>query len=101
MDILFCDRCHESIPDADLESGRAVRVGGKVLHVPCAFRRALPGPGRTAVALLAVLAAAGAAYAVFRPAAAPEPKASTMSSAVPAAWAAAVAEDVGTRVSKE
>ena len=66
MEILFCDRCHESIPDADVESGKAVRVGGRVLHVPCAFRRAMPGPGRTLTLLLAVLAAAGAAYAVSR-----------------------------------
>ncbi len=66
MDILFCDRCHESIPDADLESGKAVRVAGKVLHVPCAFRRALPGPARTVTFLLALAAAGGAAYAVAR-----------------------------------
>jgi len=66
MDILFCDRCHESIPDADLESGKAVRVGGKVLHVPCAFRRAMPGPARTLTFLLALGAAGGAAYAVAR-----------------------------------
>jgi len=66
MDILFCDRCHESIPDADLESGKAVRVAGKVLHVPCAFRRALPGPARTVTFLLALAAAGGAAYAVAK-----------------------------------
>ena len=66
MDILFCDRCHESIPDADLESGKAVRVGGKALHVPCAFRRAMPGPARTLTFLLALGAAGGAAYAVSR-----------------------------------
>ncbi len=66
MDILFCDRCHESIPDADLESGKAVRVGGRVLHVPCAFRRALPGPARTLTFLLALGAAGGAAYAVAK-----------------------------------
>ena len=98
MDILFCDRCHESIPDADLETGRAVRVGGKVLHVPCAFRRAMPGPGRTVVAILAVLAAAGAAYAVAKvesPPAHPEPK------EMPVAWRAGVADDVGSRVSKD
>ena len=34
MEILFCDRCHESIPDADVESGKAVRVNGRVLHLP-------------------------------------------------------------------
>src|SRR5436190_7413576 len=98
MDILFCDRCHESIPDADLETGRAVRVGGKVLHVPCAFRRAMPGPGRTVVAVLAVFAAAGAAYAVARsenPPVRPEAK------EMPAAWRGAVADEVGAKVSKE
>ena len=98
MDILFCDRCHESIPDADLETGRAVRVGGKVLHVPCAFRRAMPGPGRAVVAILAVLAAAGAAYAVAKvqnPTVPPEAK------EMPVAWRAGVADEVGAKVSKE
>ena len=66
MEILFCDRCRESIPDADVESGKAVRVGGRVLHVPCAFRRAMPGPARTLTLLLALVGAAGAAYAVSR-----------------------------------
>jgi len=66
MEISFCDRCHESIPDVDLESGKAVRVGGKVLHVPCAFRRAMPGRGRSFLALLTLLALAGAAYSVVR-----------------------------------
>jgi Skp family chaperone for outer membrane proteins len=72
VEILFCDRCHESIPDADLESGRAVRVAGRVLHVPCAFRRAMPGPGRTLTFLLALLGAGGAAYAVSRVASRPD-----------------------------
>jgi hypothetical protein len=66
MEISFCDRCHESIPDVDLETGKAVRIGGKMLHVPCAFRRAMPGPGRTLLTLLTLLAAGGAAYSVVR-----------------------------------
>ena len=63
---LFCDRCHESIPDADVESGKAVRLGGRVLHVACAFRRAMPGPGRALTFLLALAAGGAAGYAVMR-----------------------------------
>lgn len=63
---LFCDRCHESIPDADVECGKAVRLGGRVLHVACAFRRAMPGPGRALTFLLALAAGGGAGYAVMR-----------------------------------
>ncbi len=66
MEISFCDRCHESIPDVDLETGKAVRISGKVLHVPCAFRRAIPGPGRTLLTLLTLVALGGAAYSVVR-----------------------------------
>jgi hypothetical protein len=66
MDILFCDRCRESIPDADLDAGRAVRVGGRLYHVPCAFRRAMPGPARVALFALALYAAAAATYALVR-----------------------------------
>jgi len=66
MDILFCDRCRESIPDADLDAGRAVRVGGRIYHVACAFRRALPGPGRVALFVLVLLTAGAATYAVVR-----------------------------------
>src|SRR5262245_29751170 len=66
VEILFCDRCHESIPDADLESGRAVRVSGRVLHVPCAFRRAMPGPGRALTFVLALLALGGTAFVLSR-----------------------------------
>ena len=66
MEISFCDRCHESIPDVDLETGKAVRIGGRVLHVPCAFRRAMPGPGRTLLTLLTLAALGGAAYSVAR-----------------------------------
>jgi hypothetical protein len=66
MDILFCDRCRESIPDADLDAGRAVRVGGRLYHVPCAFRRALPGPARFALFALALYGAAAATYALVR-----------------------------------
>ena len=94
MDILFCDRCHESIPDADLETGKAVRVGGRVLHVPCAFRRVLPGPGRWVPVALALLAVAGAAYAVVRAEHADKPEPADM----PAAWRERLADDVDARV---
>ena len=63
---LFCDRCHESIPDADVECGKAVRLGGRVLHVACAFRRAMPGPGRALTFLLALAAGGAAGYAMMR-----------------------------------
>lgn len=66
MEISFCDRCHESVPDVDLETGKAVRIGGKVLHIPCAFRRATPGPGRTVMTFLTLVALAGAAWSVVR-----------------------------------
>jgi hypothetical protein len=94
MDILFCDRCHESIPDADLETGKAVRVGGRVLHVPCAFRRVLPGPGRWAPVALALLATAGAAYAVVRAERADRPDPVEM----PAVWRDRLVEDIDARV---
>src|SRR5438477_9501895 len=90
MDILFCDRCHESIPDADLESGKAVRVGGKIFHVPCALRTAMPGPGRFFVALLALAAAAGAAYAVARAETAAE---KPLPRDMPVAWRQTLDED--------
>ena len=97
MDILFCDRCHESIPDADLETGKAVRVAGRVLHVPCAFRRVLPGPGRWAPVALALLAVAGAAYAVVR---AERPERAEPA-VMPAAWRAKLIEEQDAGVRRE
>ena len=85
MEILFCDRCHESIPDADLETGKAVRLGGRPLHVACALARATPGPGRLLTFVLAVLGAAGAAWAVVRLAQTP---AHTDDAALAAQWRA-------------
>lgn len=35
MDILFCDLCNESVPAADLASGRAFRRGGRVICALC------------------------------------------------------------------
>ena len=66
VDIQFCDRCHESIPDPDFENGKAVRIDGRAMHVSCALRRAMPGSGRTLTFLLACLAAGAATYAAVR-----------------------------------
>jgi hypothetical protein len=99
MDILFCDRCHESIPDADLETGKAVRVGGRVLHVACALRRAMPGPGRAFVAVLAVLAVAGAAYAVAKVETDSGP--AVLPAKMPADWLASVSSESSRQVAQE
>jgi hypothetical protein len=59
------------------------------MHVPCALRGAMPGPGRAAIVLMALLAVGAAAYAAVRvslvqpPAPAPAPTAE---------WGKAVAE---------
>jgi hypothetical protein len=66
MEIHFCDRCHESIPDPDFDAGRAVRVGGKSLHVACALRNAMPGPARALTFVLALAGLGLAAFAVAR-----------------------------------
>jgi HEAT repeats len=66
MEITFCERCRESIPDADFESGKAVRVGPRPFHVACAFRHSFPGPGRALVAFLALLAVGAGTYAAVR-----------------------------------
>ena len=66
VDIQFCDRCHESIPDPDFDSGKAVRIDGRAMHVACALRRAIPGSGRTLTFLLACVAAGAATYAAVR-----------------------------------
>lgn len=81
MEIHFCDRCHESIPDPDFDSGKAVRVGGRSLHVPCAFRRAMPGPGRALTFLLALFAAGAAAYALVKSSAEPSAPAKEVAAA--------------------
>jgi len=59
MEIRFCDRCTESIPDADFESGRAVTVDGRHYHVNCALTRslALNGPRSWLTFVLALYAA--------------------------------------------
>lgn len=59
MEIRFCDRCTESIPDSDFESGRAVTVDGRHYHVTCALTRslALNGPRSWLTFLLALYAA--------------------------------------------
>jgi hypothetical protein len=66
MEISFCEQCRESIPDADFDAGRAVRVGGRNFHTACAFRRSLPGRSRAVAVVLAVLAAGAAAWATVR-----------------------------------
>jgi hypothetical protein len=50
----------------DLETGKAVRVGGRLLHVACALARTSGGGGRLLTFLLALAGAAGAAWAVVR-----------------------------------
>lgn len=92
VEILFCDRCHESIPDVELENGKSIRVGGKALHVGCAFRRALPGPGRALTFVLALLGAGGAAFAVSRVLRAPAAPSATPVGVVRADLDAAVAQ---------
>lgn len=89
MEILFCDRCKESIPDADLEIGRAVRVGSRLYHLPCALSRAMPGFGRTFLVLLVLAALGLSAWSVSRLLSKDEPKASAE---VPAAWTAALSD---------
>ncbi len=91
MEILFCDRCKESIPDADLEMGRAVRVGSRLYHVPCALGKAMPGFGRVALVLLVLGAVGLSAYAVSRSATREEPK---KGGEVPKAWADELAKEV-------
>jgi hypothetical protein len=63
MKIDFCDLCNESVPLSDLESGRAVRIKGRVvcsrcdqiMHARAMHEVALPGVGS-----MAALATAGA-----------------------------------------
>jgi len=41
MEIHFCDLCNESVPEADLDAGRAVRLRGRVICAVC--ERAMSG----------------------------------------------------------
>ncbi|MHC5009861.1 MAG: HEAT repeat domain-containing protein [Planctomycetota bacterium] len=68
MEIRFCDRCSESIPDADFEAGRAIAVDGRSYHVNCALSRslALTGPRAWLGFLLALYAAGVATYLLVR-----------------------------------
>jgi hypothetical protein len=60
MEIRFCDLCHESIPDADFETGRAVAIDGRTMCVACGLRRSLSLAGpRAWLTLLLALYAAG------------------------------------------
>jgi hypothetical protein len=60
MEIRFCDRCHESIPDGDFDAGRAVSIDGRSLHVACALHRAAAGRSyRSWLGFLLALAALG------------------------------------------
>jgi hypothetical protein len=60
MEIRFCDRCTESIPDTDFDSGRAVTVDGRHYHVTCALTRSLALNGRRSwLTFLLALYAAG------------------------------------------
>src|SRR5262245_42849800 len=52
----FCERCRASIPEAEFDDGRALRVGSKHVHVDCLLKRsAWVG----VVALILALYAAG------------------------------------------
>jgi hypothetical protein len=60
MEIRFCDLCHESIPDADFETGRAVAIDGRTMCVACGLKRSLSLSGpRAWLTLLLALYAAG------------------------------------------
>lgn len=60
MEIRFCDLCHESIPDADFETGRAVAIDGRTMCVACGLKRSLSLAGpRSWLTLLLGLYAAG------------------------------------------
>jgi hypothetical protein len=53
MNVLFCDLCNESIPQGDLDAGRAVRRNGRLICVACEAAMtprppAPPGPSRPA-----------------------------------------------------
>lgn len=61
MEIRFCDLCQESIPDADFESGKAVKLDARTVCVACALKRSLSLSGpRSWLTLLLALYAAGA-----------------------------------------
>jgi hypothetical protein len=73
MEIRFCHRCTESIPDGDFEAGRAVTADGRSFHVGCAVARSLSltGPRAWLGFLLAAYAAGVATWllvAAVRPA---------------------------------
>lgn len=53
MNVLFCDLCNESIPQGDLDAGRAVRRNGRLICVACEAamspthpRESSPAPAR-------------------------------------------------------
>jgi hypothetical protein len=75
MEIRFCERCQESIPDGDFDTGRAVRVGGRSVHTACAVGRALTltGPRAWIGFLLALFGAGAGAYLLIRGNDAPPP----------------------------
>lgn len=64
MEIRFCDRCTESIPDTDFDAGKAVTVGGRHYHASCALAKSLSiaGPRSWLTFCLALFAAAAAVY---------------------------------------
>ena len=68
MEIRFCDLCHESIPDADFETGRAVAIDGRTMCVACGLRRSLSltGPRAWLTLLLALYAAGVATWLLTR-----------------------------------
>jgi hypothetical protein len=54
--IRFCERCKQSVPEAEFHDGRALRVGAKHVHVDCLMKRSLVLP---VLALLLGLYGAG------------------------------------------
>lgn len=93
MEIRFCDLCQESIPDADFESGRAVKIDDRTVCVGCALKRSLSlsGPRSWLTLLLALYAAGVTTFLLVRGGKAP---------AVEAPVRAAIAE-MGTSVERQ
>lgn len=64
MEIHFCARCNESIPEGDFDTGRAVAVGDSHYHVACALSQSLSRSGSRSW-LTFVLALYAAAVTTF------------------------------------
>jgi hypothetical protein len=63
MDIFFCDICNESVPQSDLDGGKAVRRGERVVCAACDLamsNEGVGGGGEAAASLAATVSAASA-----------------------------------------